>query len=173
MHNIKSIILQSTSYLKAKKKNLKIKSSEVYLTEKATLEIGSGREGTYRTKEVPKTYTAAPPTSVLPEVLEWSLCCPAGTLLWCCISGHFWCLSSARAASSHLPSASTRNLWWEGLAEQEQGAGAMAMVWVSSFLIDWELTWAVTGRLVDPEALSLPSPVLRSLCCWERIPGYE
>lgn len=69
MHNIKSIILQSTSYLKAKKKNLKIKSSEVYLTEKATLEIGSGREGTYRTKEVPKTYTAAP-TSVLPEVLE-------------------------------------------------------------------------------------------------------
>lgn len=61
MHNIKSIILQSTSYLKAKKKNLKIKSSEVYLTEKATLEIGSGREGTYRTKEVPKTYTAAPP----------------------------------------------------------------------------------------------------------------
>lgn len=47
MHNIKSIqIFFNPPYLKAKKKiSNKIKSFEVYLTEKATLEIGYGGEG--------------------------------------------------------------------------------------------------------------------------------
>lgn len=48
MHNIKSIqIFFNPPYLKAKKKKIsnKIKSFEVYLTEKATLEIGYGGEG--------------------------------------------------------------------------------------------------------------------------------
>lgn len=41
MHNIKSIQI----FFKQKKNSNKIKSFEVYLTEKATLEIGYGEEG--------------------------------------------------------------------------------------------------------------------------------
>lgn len=47
MHNIKSIQIFFNPPLKSKKKKIsnKIKSFEVYLTEKATLEIGHGGEG--------------------------------------------------------------------------------------------------------------------------------
>lgn len=105
MHNIKSIQIFFNPLKKQKKKiSNKIKSFEVYLTEKATLEIGHGGEGGQKESEgLPSTGNAPPRRRPSPAPTPTPPLCLGG--------------------QQPLPSASTRISGGRGSAARRAGGG--------------------------------------------------
>lgn len=114
MHNIKSIQIFFNPLKKQKKKiSNKIKSFEVYLTEKATLEIGHGGEGGQKESEgLPSASRPAPRAIQCCQYRE----CSASPAPLPRPDADASALLGRPAAP---PQCKYPYLWWEGLCRQE------------------------------------------------------